>query len=85
MITRLQQYEREQAMQNPTPVTPPQQQTRQASTVEVKQQPKTEVPGVPSSSKPTSIPSSYPVEFLDVKLPNLSQPPPEVPVQIVSL
>lgn len=78
LVSRLQEFEREQASQStPPPVV--QQQVRLASTASA-----TEVPGVPSSSKPTPIPANYPKDFLDVKIPDVSQLPPEKPVEVVS-
>ncbi|KAI0818782.1 hypothetical protein BC629DRAFT_1588115 [Irpex lacteus] len=73
LVSRLQDFERHQLSQSgPPPVI--QQQVRLAST--------TEVPGVPSSSKPTPIPPNFPKEFLDVKIPDVSQLPPERPVEV---
>ncbi|KAI0093884.1 hypothetical protein BDY19DRAFT_919440 [Irpex rosettiformis] len=72
LVSRLRDFEREQVSQSgPPPVI--QQQVRLAST--------TEVPGIPSSSRPSPIPPNYPKEFLDVKIPDVSQLPPEPPVE----
>jgi hypothetical protein len=76
LITRLQEFEREQLKHAGPPPTI-QQQVRLAST--------TEVPGMPSSAEPSPIPPNYPKEFLDVKIPNVSQPPIERPVEIVRI
>lgn len=70
LITRLQEYEREQAMQNPAPV-PQHQQVRHASTVEAS--------STPSSSQPAP---SFPKEYLDVKIPDAYHPVPEAPVAV---
>ncbi|OSX65288.1 hypothetical protein POSPLADRAFT_1032096 [Postia placenta MAD-698-R-SB12] len=50
------------------------QQVRHAST--------TEVPGVPSAEAPPPLPKTYPKQFLDVKMPDFSQPDSESPIQI---
>ena len=78
LVARLKEFERQQLQEtHPTPQSPlAQQQIRLAST--------TEVPGIPSTSKPSPIPANYPKDFLDVKLPDISQPAPEPPVEIVS-
>lgn len=76
LVSRLQDFERHQLSQSGPPSVI-QQQVRLAST--------TEVPGVPSSSKPTPIPPNFPKEFLDVKIPDVSQLPPERPVEVVRI
>jgi hypothetical protein len=89
LITRLQEFDRENSIrEHPQPPQQPvvTQQVRHASTVETPiPEPITEVPGVPSSSQPSPIPPSYPVEFLDVKLPDTALPTPEPQIAVVSL
>ncbi|GJE86918.1 SAP domain-containing protein [Phanerochaete sordida] len=71
LITRLQEYDREQSIQSPTPV-PKHQQVRHAST--------TEAASAPSGSQ--APPVSYPKEFLNVKIPSAYHPVPERPVAV---
>ncbi|KZT09489.1 uncharacterized protein LAESUDRAFT_712029 [Laetiporus sulphureus 93-53] len=73
LINRLREDDEKRAMSLARPVFPQvPQPVRHAST---------EVPGVPSTSEP--LPSkTFPKEFMDVKLPDLSQPAPEPPIQI---
>ncbi|EKM55611.1 uncharacterized protein PHACADRAFT_256346 [Phanerochaete carnosa HHB-10118-sp] len=73
LITRLQEFERDQALQSPTPV-PQQQQVRHASNVEAA--------GVPSSSQPAPAPPSYPKEFLAVRIPETHHLAPEPPIAV---
>lgn len=77
LITRLQEHEARERPQPPPPPRASVQQIRHSSTVE------TEVPGLPSSSEPPTLPPSFPKEFLDVKIPDTSVPIPEAPTPIV--
>ncbi|KAI0362163.1 hypothetical protein OH77DRAFT_1416385 [Trametes cingulata] len=73
LIARLQEDDKKRVLASepvPPPNTP---QVRRASTVDTP----TEVPGVPSSADPI-----FPKYNLDVKLPNVSQPEPELPTPI---
>jgi len=75
LITRLQKDEEHKSL-TPAPSVSPQvsQQVRHAST--------TEVPGVPSTEAPPPLTKAYPKEFLDVKLPTMTDPEPEPSIQI---
>ncbi|KAI0079886.1 hypothetical protein K474DRAFT_1769806 [Panus rudis PR-1116 ss-1] len=82
LVARLLQHDQNgHRMQDPLPTaqsqqvqSPVKQQVRLAST--------TEVPGVPSSSEPPSIPATYPKEFLDLKIPEIPDPVAEPPTPI---
>ncbi|KAI0374939.1 hypothetical protein BV20DRAFT_1048939 [Pilatotrama ljubarskyi] len=73
LIARLQEDDKKKVLAS-QPVPPPNApQVRRASTVDTP----TEVPGVPSSAEPI-----FPKYNLDVKIPNVSEPEPEVPTPI---
>ncbi|KAH7921732.1 hypothetical protein BV22DRAFT_707009 [Leucogyrophana mollusca] len=76
LITRIQSYEEQQAAGSSSSQSPAPAAARSASTQAV-------APGLPSASQPASS-ASIPA-FMNVKMPDLSQPEPEVPVQIPSL
>lgn len=75
LISRLQSDDEHKSLATAPAVSPQVSQVRHAST--------TEVPGIPTTGAPTPLPKSYPKDFLDVKMPNLSEPEPELPIQIV--
>ncbi|KZT26540.1 hypothetical protein NEOLEDRAFT_1132051 [Neolentinus lepideus HHB14362 ss-1] len=77
LITRMQEYEQQRGIDlvapTPSPASPAGQ-ARKAST--------TNVPGIPGTAQPP--PPPLPQDFIAVKLPDLSTPDPELPVQIPS-
>lgn len=78
LITRLQHDDERRAI-------PPASVTSQPVSRAVRHASTAEVPGIPSSAPSSPPPPAFAKDFLEVKLPDLSQPEPEILVQIVSL
>lgn len=81
LITRIQEHE-ENSVTSPSPPVHTPGAIRSAST-QPKKTSQAVSPGIPLAAQPNSASSNY--DFLAIKLPNLSQSPPNAPVQVVSL
>ncbi|OBZ75080.1 hypothetical protein A0H81_04265 [Grifola frondosa] len=72
LITRLQRDEEQKTLASTTPLPSQPKQVRHAST-------ETEVPGIPSTANSGPV---WPKEFMDIKIPDVSQPIPEPQTQV---